>query len=145
VLACSPTITAQPANVNQCGNGGANFTVTATNATTYQWQYNNSGTWTSVSGADFSGATTVTLNVANALTYDGRQFRVLVSNAACSTAATSNTVTLSAKAGPSAVFNTSGYICGTGARNVQIDLTGTPPWSVTYTTTLIMRLQEMLR
>lgn len=135
VLACSPTITSQPVSVLQCGNGSASFTVAAFSANGYQWQYNNGGTWTNVSGADFTGASTPTLTVANATSYNGRQFRVIVSSTTCSNTITSNTVSLTATPLPTAVFTGTSSVCGLGARNLQVNLTGDGPWSLTYTST----------
>lgn len=97
LLKLPPVIITQPLeNAQACGVTDATFTVSATEGVvgglgiTYQWFMNvpgNSG-WTAVSGTDFTGATTATLTVANASTYDGYQFycEVRENTATCSTA-----------------------------------------------------------
>lgn len=84
-----PVISAQPQNAKACTNTGATFSVTATNATGYQWQVN--------SGSGFSninGATAATYTITNPpVSMNGWQYRVIV-NGLC-TNVTSNTVTLS--------------------------------------------------
>lgn len=134
-LDCAPGIQTQPTNVVQCGNSTATFSVLSSNGGTYQWQYNNGGTWTNVSGTDFTGATNNTLSVANPVSYSGRKFRVLVTNTVCSGTATSNEVTLTATALPTATFAAPTAVCGVGTRNFQVNFTGTGPWSFTYTAT----------
>ena len=132
----NPTITTQPANLSVCGTGTATFSVIATGASTYQWQVstNNGSSWTNITnGSDYSGATTATLSIANRTSNNGNQYRVIVtgSQAGCST--TSSAATLNARPNPTAVFATTSY-CGVGTRNLQVNLTGTAPWSITYTT-----------
>jgi hypothetical protein len=134
-ISCAPTITSQPVSLTQCNNISASFSVGATGVGTYQWEYYNGTTWASVSGSDFSGATGATLTVSNPTSYSGRQFRVVLSSASCGTTAISNTVVLKANIPPTAVFASSGYLCGTGARNLQVNLTGNSPWSLTYSAT----------
>ena len=67
----SPSVTASPANASVCSTGGsANFAVTASNASSYAWQYSTSasGPWTAVAnstpaGTTYTGGTTATLSV----------------------------------------------------------------------------------
>jgi subtilisin-like proprotein convertase family protein len=92
------TAPTQPANATvMCGNN-ATFTLGGTGtAVTYQWQQRISATdqWTTVTNAaPFSGATTATLNIANApASMSGYQYRVLYSGT-CTPANFSNVVTL---------------------------------------------------
>ncbi|NCW76346.1 MAG: hypothetical protein EBW13_06325, partial [Actinobacteria bacterium] len=72
------------------------LSVTATGATTYEWQVLLSGTWTSLSnGATYSGATTSALGITAALSLNGFQYRVVVTGAAgCSDTSQTSTLTV---------------------------------------------------
>ncbi|CAN5735621.1 hypothetical protein BH10BAC3_BH10BAC3_31100 [soil metagenome] len=131
---CSPTITTQPANQAICGAITASFSVVASGATAYQWQVSNDGTSFSniTNGGNYSNATSATLSISSPNTYDGKYYRVIVSGTGCPNT-TSSIARLSAKPKPTAVFNGSSSLCGTGARSLGIALTGTAPWSITYT------------
>ena len=67
----SPAVTASPANASVCNTGGsANFAVTASNASSYAWQYSTSasGPWTAVAnstpaGTTYTGGASATLSV----------------------------------------------------------------------------------
>lgn len=135
-ISCAPTITTQPANQNLCGDAtAANFTVVADGAASYQWQVSSDGggTWGNVSnGASYSGATSATLVIANPTTYDGKKYKVIITGSGSCGSTTSNVATLVAKPKPTAQFATTSY-CGTGSRSIRVDLTGTAPWSFTYT------------
>jgi sugar lactone lactonase YvrE len=73
----APTITAQPADVYVLQDGTANFTVTAANATTYEWQQSTDDTnWT-----DVDGGTAATLAAVEPLAANGLHYRVIVSGA----------------------------------------------------------------
>mgnify|MGYP002138850174 CR=1 FL=1 len=63
------TITQQPANVNLCITGNASFSVTASNALTYQWQMNSGPGWTDITdNAMYSGSQTSNLSIIGATT-----------------------------------------------------------------------------
>ena len=69
-------ITTQPADASAAQGTTATFTVAATNAASYQWQYSKDGsTWNKVTTAS---ATTDTLEVAATATKSGRQYRCVV-------------------------------------------------------------------
>ncbi|NCW47802.1 MAG: hypothetical protein EBV95_06740, partial [Actinobacteria bacterium] len=72
------------------------LSVTATGATSYEWQVLLSGTWTSLSnGATYSGATTSALGITVALSLNGFQYRVVVTGAAgCSDTSQTSTLTV---------------------------------------------------
>ncbi len=96
--ACSPavTITQHPANLGVCPGSPATFTVTATGASlVYQWQKDSANL---TDGGDISGATTPTLQVANAQPEDNGAYRCVVTGT-CGTA-TSNAATLTANPQP---------------------------------------------
>ena len=74
-----PTITKQPANVTVSEGNTATFTVKASGAQSYQWQYrkNANDTW-KTSGS--SGNKTATLKVTASAVLNGFQFRCVVNN-----------------------------------------------------------------
>ena len=76
-----PTVSAQPQNVTAIEGTTAKFTVTASGATSYQWQYRKSptGSWY-VSGSEGSG--TATLSVPATAARDSFEFRCRLMNAA---------------------------------------------------------------
>ncbi|WP_343488482.1 Calx-beta domain-containing protein [Allomuricauda sp. d1] len=78
----APTITSQPTDSSICPGGNTSFTVSASNADTYQWQLFNGTGWDDLTDTGIhSGSNTVTLNIANAQTSDnGNRYRVIVSN-----------------------------------------------------------------
>lgn len=136
VISCAPTITTQPVSQSVCGASTASFTVAADGAASIQWQVNNSGTWTNISnGGDYSGATSNTLTISNPASYDGKSYRaVALGDGACGNT-NSDAALLIAKPKPTAVFSGAAALCGTGTRSMGVTLTGTGPWSITYTTT----------
>ncbi|MBK6936040.1 MAG: hypothetical protein IPH18_03515 [Chitinophagaceae bacterium] len=116
-----PAITAQPANQAVCVGGTANFSVAATGATGYQWQYstNGGGTWTNVAGAiaasyAFPGA---------AIVNSGWQFRVIVTGQCGST--TSDAATLTVNVAPAVTANPVGLsVCAGSAVTFSVTATG---------------------
>lgn len=107
VVVDAPAISTQPANSSISDYTSASFSVTASvqagGTITYQWQSSPAGSsvYTNVSGGAYSGATTSTLSISNSYTtvsdFNGRKFRVLVTNTKSSTTAltTSSVATLS--------------------------------------------------
>ena len=99
---CTPvTIGIQPSNNSMCvTTGNASFTVVANGTApfTYQWEYNNGGTWAAVvngtpAGAAYTNASTATLDISGITAAASYQYRVYVTNCAASNA-TSNPATL---------------------------------------------------
>ncbi len=77
-LKIKAAITTQPANVSAASGTAAKFTVKATGVgLAYQWQYNSGDGWKN-SGA--SGATTNTLTINAKATYNGWQYRCVVTD-----------------------------------------------------------------
>ena len=87
----SVIITSQPQPVLQCGSATSIFSVTATGATTYQWQVstNNGTSWANITGASapaytgktFAGFNTASLSVtATATSANNHLYRCTVSN-----------------------------------------------------------------
>ncbi|PZF73652.1 T9SS type A sorting domain-containing protein [Taibaiella soli] len=75
------SITQQPVTANVCGSATSSFSVTATNAASYQWQeFINS--WTNITNNTvFTGATTNALAIANTSGLDGHAYRCVVTGA----------------------------------------------------------------
>ena len=96
----TPVITAQPANKTVPGGGTVIFSVTATGATSYKWQYseNNGRDWLNFTDNEyFKDATTATMTfkgVGNA--WNGRPIRCIVSNNVGSTYTRPATLTVTA-------------------------------------------------
>jgi len=88
------TINSSPSNQSVCPGVNVNFSVNATNATSYQWQVNTGSGFTDITNnATYSGATTSTLTVSNVTVgMNGYQYRVLVGS--CPSPLTSATATL---------------------------------------------------
>jgi|GEM_PF-1517237 len=89
-----PTIDSHPSNANVGLGDPASFSISASNASTYQWQVFTT-VWQNVSNAGvYSGATTTTLSISGAQSgMDGYQYRCVATNDYG--AATSNTAILS--------------------------------------------------
>ncbi|WP_136608770.1 S-layer homology domain-containing protein [Paenibacillus dokdonensis] len=102
MIAIAPSITGQPSNATIAAGGNANFSVTASNATGYQWQVNTGAGFTNISnGAPYSGATTPTLTITGATAgMNGYMYRVVVNGAAAPNAV-SNGATLTVNTPPS--------------------------------------------
>jgi hypothetical protein len=82
VLCTPPTISTQPTAVNICQSATASFSVTASNATGYQW---------TLGGSDISGATNSTYSISGATPSNNGTYAVRVSNA-CSNVTSNNAV-----------------------------------------------------
>jgi gliding motility-associated-like protein len=91
----APSIIAQPSDRTICAGSNTTFSVTASNATGYQWQVNNgSGPVNIANGGVYSGATTSTLTITGATgLMNNLQYR-LIATGSCTPSATSNSATL---------------------------------------------------
>jgi hypothetical protein len=101
-------ITASPANVIICESGNVNITVTGSGTgIIYQWQVSTNGgsIWNNI-----SGGTSATLNL-NAVTaaMNNNQYRCQLSNATCTTPATSGAATLTVNARPTVTLTAAPY------------------------------------
>jgi hypothetical protein len=92
-LKVKTTITTQPNGINTAIGTTAKFTVAATGAgLTYQWQYNSGSEWKN-SGA--AGAATDTLTINAKATYNGWQYRCIVTGENGSVTSSAATLTVS--------------------------------------------------
>ena len=89
-----PVITTQPKSQTVAEGGSAKFTVTATGATAYQWQYRSSS---SASWSNCSNGKSASLTVEAKAYRSGYQYRCQVSNAAGTTVSETATLTVVAK------------------------------------------------
>ena len=101
-IGAPPNITGQPANASACASANASFTVTATGATSYQWQVNTGSGFNNITNdVVYSGATTATLNItATPFSYNGYLYQCIVANG--SGTVTSNSATLTVSVLPTA-------------------------------------------
>ncbi|MEO7047889.1 MAG: HYR domain-containing protein, partial [Ferruginibacter sp.] len=98
-----PVISQQPVNTSVCVGQNAVFSVTVTNAVTYQWQVNSTGSWVNVPSSN--SATLTVPNVTNNMNFS--QYRVLV-NGVC-TNITSNAAVLTTRPSPVVVLTASPF------------------------------------
>ncbi len=120
----APFISAQPTDKVICADGDTTFTVTASNADTYQWQLFDGSNWVDLSDTNiYSGSNTDTLQITNASILDnGNQYRLVLSNETyVCPADTSATVTLTVNPLPIVSANASATKINTGE---SVTLTG---------------------
>lgn len=96
----APVITAQPSASTICAGANTSFSVTATNATSYQWEVNTGSGYTAIANTGvYSNATTATLTITGATAaMNGYLYRAVVTG---SSSVTSNGVALTVNAAPS--------------------------------------------
>ncbi|MFN6358267.1 MAG: Ig-like domain-containing protein [Bacteroidota bacterium] len=76
-----PSITAQPILQRIITGSQANFSVTATNANTYQWQSSNGGSFSNLTnGSVYSGVSTASLTILNSAGLNNTLYRVVTTN-----------------------------------------------------------------
>jgi len=102
----SPAIITQPTSSSICENSGTSYMVTASDATSYQWQRDDGGGFVNINastdGGIYSNFNTSTLLVNNApLAIDGFSYHVIVSGV-CSPSVTSNDVSIGVTPAPTA-------------------------------------------
>lgn len=92
----NPVVTGNPPNRTLCPGGNTTFPVTATGATSYQWQVNTGSGFADVTnGGIYSNATTSTLTLTGVTVgMSGYQYRCVVTNASGSTNSNSATLTV---------------------------------------------------
>ena len=122
----APSITGQPSNSSICAGANTTFSITASNAVSYQWQVNTGSGFVNLSnGAPYSGATSAALTITSATSaLNTYQYQCVVTGSSAPNA-TSNAVTLTVKALPAATATpASATICSGSVTNIA--LTSTP-------------------
>ncbi|SOD13369.1 MBG domain-containing protein [Pedobacter xixiisoli] len=101
--ALAPAFTAHPSNVAICPGLNTSFSVSTTNAYSYQWQVSTGGAFTDIAnGGVYSNATTATLAITGATAgMNGYQYRCVVNGVPAFPAANSNAATLTINPTPS--------------------------------------------
>ncbi|QRY70412.1 putative Ig domain-containing protein (plasmid) [Ensifer sp. PDNC004] len=99
--ASPPLITANPSNSTICAGANTSFSVTASNATSYQWQVDQGSGFTNINNsAPYAGATTATLFITGATAgLNGYAYRAMAIGAATPDAE-SNPATLTVNSSP---------------------------------------------
>lgn len=108
-----PSISAQPTSVERCVGGNVTFSVTATDAVSYQWKKGLS---------DIPGETNSTLNLTNLTTGDADDYTVVITNTCGNT--TSNAATLTINTLPTAGSSAGGSTTFCNGGNVSLTATG---------------------
>ena len=124
-VGAAPGISAQPANATVATGGNTSFSVTATAATSYQWQVNPGSGFTNLSnGGVYNGATTATLSLVGAtLGMHGYQYQVIVGGVIAPTV-TSSAATLTVLA-PPAITAQPGNAAVTAGGNTSFTVSAT--------------------
>jgi uncharacterized repeat protein (TIGR02543 family) len=112
-LTVAPTIVTQPANVTANTGSSADFTVTADNAISYQWQL--------VGGGAISGATNSTLALDDVGTNQSGTFYFVVVTAVDTESVTSQPAMLTVTNGSMVMFTISGFPGGNSS-NITVEL-----------------------
>lgn len=116
----STSISTNPSDATICANGNTTFSVSATNASGYQWQVNTGSGFSNISnGGVYSNATTQTLSITGApATMDGYTYRVVVSGTAN---ATSSPAVLNVQSAPSITSSpTNSSLCVGGSTSFSV-------------------------
>lgn len=132
----APTISTQPANASICANANTTFTVSASGATSHQWQISTNGgtSWSNLAnGGVYSNVTTATLTITGATTaISTNRFRCITTNDCGST--NSNGGILTVNASPTITNSVPGSRCGTGTVTLSATASaGTLSWFTTPT------------
>jgi len=131
-----PSITTQPVNRSICDGASTTFSAIAAGSNlTYQWQVStdNGATFNNITNSGvYTDATTATLKLTAAtVSMNGYKYKLAVSGT-CPSTVISSIVTLTVNPIPTSVISGSTTVCANTAATISIALTGTAPWSITY-------------
>lgn len=126
----SPSITAQPSDAISCPGNNTSFSVTAANASSYQWQYNTGAGYVNVPAtAPYSNVNSATLNITGTtIGQNGYLFRCVAISGPCSVTSVPATLTVSATPTITAQSNDD-TICAEDTASFMVVTTG---GSLTY-------------
>jgi extracellular elastinolytic metalloproteinase len=125
-VGANASITSQPANVTVCEGVNTSFSVTATGASSFQWQVNTGSGFVNIpAGAPYSGQTTATLTITGTLaTMNGYQYRCVLGS--CSGSLNSNSATLTISVPVSITIHPASVsVCQGANHTFTISTTGT--------------------
>ncbi len=127
----APVITGNPSNATSCSNGTATFAVTSVSGTptpTLVWQVStdNGSTWSDITGGDYTGVNSTTLNVSNLSGKNSYQYKLHAYNGISPDAYSSAaTLTVTPAATPS-VSIASSDLDNTFCSGTSVTFTATP-------------------
>ncbi len=113
VAPVNAVVTVAPTDVAQCVGTEVTFSITATDAATYEWQENDGSTWNTITNNDtYDGVATAALTITN-ISYElnDYQYRCVVANT-CEIEVTSSAATLTAVEFPVATAVVTASACG---------------------------------
>lgn len=116
------SISSNPSTAIICAGGNTSFSVSASNATVYQWQVNTGAGFSAISnGGVYSGATSSTLSITGATAgMTNYQYRV-VATGSCTPSATSTAASLTVNPAPAIITNPSvAIICESSQAQFEI-------------------------
>lgn len=125
-VGATAAVNTHPSNLTICDGLNASFSITATGATSYQWQVNTGSGFTNLSnGAPYSGVTTATLTITGATAaLTGYQYRCVLGS--CGSPVNSNAATLTISVPVSITGQPAGAALCHGATNTfTVGTTGT--------------------
>ncbi len=126
VISQAPAITLQPVNATILETQNTSFNVTATNASTYQWQVSTNGgsSYTAVVNSGmYGGANTGTLSITGAaISMNNYKYRCLITGT-CSPTALTNPVTLTVNPLAPIATNIQNYLGCSGSISVPVTVT----------------------
>ena len=134
---CSnPTISGQPANRSICTAANTTFSITASGATSYQWQVNSGAGFGNISnGGVYTNATTATLSITGATTgMNGYLYRCIAYDGSCNS--TSNQATLTISVPSITALSQTNISCfdgSGGAASVNAATGGISPYTYNWT------------
>ena len=113
-VSSAPSVTSHPPNRAACAAGNTSFSITASNATGYQWQVNTGSGYSNISnGGIYSGATSATLTLTGVTTgMNGYLYRCIATG---SGTATSNAGTLTISNINTSSFSQTNVACNGGS------------------------------
>lgn len=114
-----------PSNATLCEGANTNFSISANNVNTYQWEVYDGASWSSVpASAPYSGTTTATLTITNAPTsIDGYEYRCRIYNPYAQSL-TSNAASITINTAPNITSQPIDKIVSTNG-NTTFDITAT--------------------
>lgn len=135
VSSAAPSFSSHPSDASVCAGSNTSFSVSASNASTYQWQVNTGAAFSDISnGGVYSGATTATLSITGATSgMTGYSYRCVATG---SSSVNSNSATLTVKSisvSSTTQTNVPCYGGNNGTASVSTPTGGTAPYTYNWT------------